>query len=234
VLQRHLHLDDKRPHFDVETQIVEVRTRDTAQIGSRPNPGSAGKGLAQIVTTDLKTAASYRVLYCNPVMEMILRNRLAALPGLRASAKSWDDRYDLVFTTGLGSPISYTAVKRVHQRICKLAGLDRRITLHGLRHTGLSLLMAANVPLTEIQAIAGHASLKELAEVYLHVMGDKAARGAETMGALLPLMHPVSLADGEGTASAASADKPAASGAQPPLQILPSLAAGSRRRARSA
>lgn len=53
-----------------------------------------------------------------------------------------------------------------------LTPLTRRPTIHGLRHTHASWLIAAGVPLPYIQARLGHESIQTTANVYGHLVPD--------------------------------------------------------------
>lgn len=190
LLRSQLLLDAATPRIEVRTQIVHADpAKDAPPIGTRRNPGYTGAGRASVLSRELKTAASYRDLVCTEVMEVVLRQRLAALPALQLRAERWDSRYDLVFTSALGGPVPYTTLRVAHARICAAAGV-RPITLHGLRHTGLSLLLAQDVPLREVMRIAGHSTLRELEQIYAYVVAEREARGAAAMSALLPLVGP--------------------------------------------
>ncbi|MBV8756438.1 MAG: tyrosine-type recombinase/integrase [Deltaproteobacteria bacterium] len=184
-------LEADPPYIEVRAQIVHADPAPGAPpIGARPNPGYAGRGRAQVLTTQLKTPASYRDLYCDPVMLAILRGRLAGLPALRLAAARWDERYDLVFTGEHGAPIAYHCLRAAHLRICRAAGV-RPVGLHGLRHTAFALLLSDGVPLIEVQRIAGHANLRLLEQIYAYVLHEQRGRGAASLGRLLPLLQPL-------------------------------------------
>jgi len=85
----------------------------------------------------------------------LLRDRLAWRERARDRATRWDDPADHVFTTESGAPISEGQLRRIHTRICTRAGL-RPITIRGLRHTSVSLLIVAGVPLAKVARILGH------------------------------------------------------------------------------
>jgi integrase len=73
----------------------------------------------------------------------------------------------LVFTRADGSPLKLDDLHTILWRACRVAGL-RKIRFHDLRHTFASALVAANVPLRQVQAWLGHSSLR-LVERYAHL-----------------------------------------------------------------
>ena len=189
LLWENVHLDAEPPCIDVLTQLV-LRDRPPPQTGrTAPNPRGGGRGQALVLSPELKTGAAYRSIVLSPLAAAILQRRLDTRAARRQAAPPgrWDDRYDLVFRTTMGTPISGGQLLRSHTAICARAGV-RPIGVHGLRHTGLSLLIAGGVPLEDVRRIAGHNSLRELEEVYLYSLYEFAGRGATAMGELLPLV----------------------------------------------
>jgi integrase len=94
--------------------------------------------------------------------------------------KASDDA--LVFPTWDGTPRSPAALTKEWTRAMQKAGL--RVTLHGLRHTHASSLIAAGVDVLTISRRLGHASPTITLGVYGHLYSntdDKAALIMETM-----------------------------------------------------
>lgn len=56
------------------------------------------------------------------------------------------------------APMRPGALDAAWERLRKQAGLDERVTIHGLRHTALALLEKAHTPPSIVQAFAGHSS----------------------------------------------------------------------------
>ena len=73
---------------------------------------------------------------------------------------------ELVFCNWLGRPLDESALRRRFMAARDAAGL-RPLRFHDLRHTYGSLLAAAGVPVTDIQAAMGHADVQTTAR-YLH------------------------------------------------------------------
>lgn len=73
---------------------------------------------------------------------------------------------ELVFCTWRGRPLDRSALVARFKRARDAAGL-RPHRFHDLRHTYGSLLAAADVPVTDIQAAMGHADIQTTSR-YLH------------------------------------------------------------------
>jgi integrase len=59
------------------------------------------------------------------------------------------------------------------------------VTLHALRHTHATLLLAAGVPLHVVSRRLGHASEAFTAQVYPHVLPQQGEQAAATFAALV-------------------------------------------------
>ena len=86
---------------------------------------------------------------------------------------------NFVFHTRTGKPLSPSNVTSYFKRLVKRSGLPETTRLHDLRHTMISWLLAKNVPIKDVQAIAGHSQISTLMGIYAHTMPgyqDAAAR----------------------------------------------------------
>ena len=59
-----------------------------------------------------------------------------------------------------------------------------RLTLHGCRHTGLSLMEKDGVPISIISMWAGHASAEFTYRVYVHARQDDLGAGRDALSRL--------------------------------------------------
>jgi integrase len=70
-------------------------------------------------------------------------------------------------------------------RLLKLAGLNESLTPHSLRHTHVSLLAEAQVPLQEIMDRLGHKDDDTTKQVYLHVTKTRKKEASQKFGELM-------------------------------------------------
>ena len=81
----------------------------------------------------------------------------------------------MCFTQENGAPLHPERVTRMFDQRVKAAGLPR-ITLHGLRHSHVTMLGRAGVPLRTISQRVGHSSAAVTLAIYSHVLpGDDEA-----------------------------------------------------------
>lgn len=76
-----------------------------------------------------------------------------------------------VFCLNDGGRLSHSNVKDVVPRMCRLAGLSKRVTWHDLRHTFASHLVMKGAPIKAVQELLGHATL-EMTLRYAHLTPD--------------------------------------------------------------
>lgn len=96
------------------------------------------------------------------------------------------NRLNTVFTGIFGNPVQLDNFReRVFDRIVAEAGLADTITMHSLRHTHATQLLAAGVDAKTVSYRLGHASVAFTLETYVHVVEDVERAAAETMGAIL-------------------------------------------------
>ena len=127
-----------------------------------------------------KTPKSRRTLAMPTVASAAIRRRRFIQNQERLLAgPAWHDT-GLVFTTAVGTLIDPKNLRRTFNRITADAGLGHW-TPTELRHSAVSLLSAAGVPLEHIADIAGHASTRMTGGIYRHVLAPVITHAATPM-----------------------------------------------------
>lgn len=136
--------------------------------------------------TEPKTKAK-RSAPLSPVLRDVLRSHREEM--LRAQNRSYSQGW--LFGSGrkrkrfpFGGPYTQKAPAAALKRALKAAGLDGRITLHGLRRTLNTLLVEASVDPIVTRSITGHVT-EEMREHYAHV---RPATKASALGRVLALV----------------------------------------------
>ena len=96
-----------------------------------------------------------------------------------------------VFCQPDGKPLSHSMVKDVVPNACRRAGLAKRVTMHGLRHSFASHLAMRGVPLPAIRDLLGHADLSMVTR-YAHLAPSvtrEAVRMLDTASGVAPAWH---------------------------------------------
>ncbi|MGY1728528.1 tyrosine-type recombinase/integrase [Geodermatophilus sp. SYSU D01062] len=100
-------------------------------------------------------------------VETLKAHRTRQLEEQRSAVGAWQD-HGLVFTTEIGTPLEPRNVLRRFEVVAGRAGL-RGVTLHTLRHSAASFLLAAGTHTKVVQEHLGHSSYAITADIYSHV-----------------------------------------------------------------
>lgn len=101
-----------------------------------------------------------------------------------------DDLYknqlDTVFTGVFGNPVQLDNFRnRIFNRMVAKAGLPDTITLHSLRHTHATQLLAAGYDAKTVSKRLGHSSVAFTLQTYVHVVEEVERGAADVMGAIM-------------------------------------------------
>jgi integrase len=98
------------------------------------------------------------------------------------------DEGGLVFATSAGTPLDSANVRRMFRNLCNRAGLEPgEWTPRELRHSFVSLMSDAGVPLEEIARLVGHGSTKVTETVYRKQLRPVLTGGTQVMDTLFEL-----------------------------------------------
>jgi integrase len=79
---------------------------------------------------------------------------------------------DLVFATMEGKPLHRKAASHILDAAIAAAGLDKRLSLHRLRHTFASLLLDRGVAIPKVSGLLGHKDSTITMKIYAHWVKD--------------------------------------------------------------
>ena len=134
-------------------EVVELEVNQVhLTLGRTPHLRVMGKGRRE------------RIVYLSATAAQYLRAYLARRP---AGAK------ERVFLNQHGQPITITGIQWQLAGYCRQAGIW--LTCHQLRHTFASRLIAADVPVTSVQKLLGHASLRTT-QLYIQIADSQVER----------------------------------------------------------
>ena len=139
-----------------------------------PRPASVAVWRSVRRHGDTKTERSRRTLKL-PQMAVDVLAELQALTG----------GLGLVFCTSSGGPLDAANVRREFRAACKAADIGENWTPRELRHSFVSLLSDAGVPVEEIARLAGHSSSRTTEVIYRHQLRPVMTAGAEAMDKVL-------------------------------------------------
>ena len=80
---------------------------------------------------------------------------------------------DLIFANPDGSPLMPNSISSTVSRLCRRLGLPKGASLHVLRHSHASLMLADGVDIATVSARLGHSSVRTTADIYSHAIRGK-------------------------------------------------------------
>jgi integrase len=128
---------------------------------------------------DTKTAASRRTLGIGTLAVEALQRRLAQQQDEPGNSDG------LVFTTSRGTALDPNNVRHAMQRITTAAGLGGNWSPRELRHTFVSIMSEAGVPLEEVSRLVGHSNLQTTSTIYRRELRPTIQTGATVMDAVM-------------------------------------------------
>lgn len=142
----------------IKNMYYELSAKTSSSIRSFPMPDSAVKYL-----TELKMK-----------QEKFKKDN-------KAYNHKWDD---FVCVKSDGNLLSLEYVSRTFPKLCESAGL-KRLKLHELRHSNISMLLENGASMKELQEWAGHSSYSTTANIYSHIQAKTKTKLTQSIENLL-------------------------------------------------
>lgn len=161
-------------------------TRETLSI-QRNSLYLPGKGL---YADTPKTKSSARTIKLPSPCIPLLEQHRAWQEEYRASLGDQWIESDRLFTSADGSPIHPDTLTSWFSGFVKRHNLPK-VTLHGLRHTNASLLIAAGTNIRTVSSRLGHSQTSTTANIYAHAIQSADAAAAEALENILSSKAPV-------------------------------------------
>jgi integrase len=136
---------------------------------------------------ETKTRKSRRTLKLPQRCVDVLRDHQARQQVIRhAAGSAWRDN-DLVFPSRVGTPADASHVRRSFRAVVGAAGLNpHEWTPRELRHSFVSLLSDADVPIEHISRLVGHSSTTTTETIYRKQIRPVIVHGADVMDRIFP------------------------------------------------
>ena len=120
-----------------------------------------------------------------PKQAMEYLKNLKAIQDIRKSNDGYNHQWDdFVCARENGDLIPLEYVSRTFPKLCEKCGL-KRLKLHELRHTNISLLLQNGASMKELQEWAGHSNYNTTANIYAHIREESKNRLSKTIEKVL-------------------------------------------------
>jgi len=160
--------------------------RGTAHIAQTVLLDQTNRGTARIQPGAKTAAGSRTVRLTSQTLRVLREHRDRQRFERQVAGDAWQD-HDLIVTTSLGTPLNPSNVTRSFERLRKAADLPK-LTVHGLRHTCATLMLASgSVSPKEISDRLGHSTVQITLDTYSHLLPDMQERAAEAMSRIVSL-----------------------------------------------
>lgn len=138
-----------------------------------------------IFTETPKTQKSIRTIKLpSESMDMLRQYRTWQLQKRLQLGDQWKD-YDRLFTKWNGMPMHPSTATGWFSDFAKRVGLPDGISIHSLRHTNATLLIAAGTNIRTVSARLGHAQTSTTTDIYAHAIQSADAAAAEAIGSIV-------------------------------------------------
>ena len=158
--------------IDFENKVIHI-SRSSQYIGDK-----------QIITKEPKTRSGFRhFVMSDTICEILKEYQRWQLEQRFKAGPDWQNT-DRLFTQWNGLPIYPDTVTDWFAKFIKRSGLPY-VTLHSLRHTNATLMIAEGIDVCAVSKRLGHASTSTTLNVYAHALKSKDKAAAEALDNVL-------------------------------------------------
>lgn len=136
----------------------------------------------ELVFREMKTDGRRRLPLPAVTIEALKAHRKRQLEERLLAGDRWQES-DLVFPSTIGTPMDPNNVSNRFKALARQAGLPEAITLHSLRHSCVSFLVAQKVETRLIMEILGHSQISTTMDLYAHILPAAKREAANAMDA---------------------------------------------------
>lgn len=161
---------------------IDLDARVLSISGTIKDKGESGSKAYYSATA--KTKTSLRSFPLNEEMVAYLKE-LKAQQDQRRNMKHYNHEWDdFVCVRNNGDLLRPGYVTQTFPKLCEECGL-RKLKLHELRHTNISLLLSEGANMKEVQVWAGHTNYNTTANTYAHVLVNNKAKLTNSISSIL-------------------------------------------------
>ncbi|MCF2670456.1 site-specific integrase [Butyricicoccus pullicaecorum] len=138
-----------------------------------------------VITQTPKTRRSARTVKVpQDCIDMLRQYRTHQLQERLKLGDQWEE-HDRLFTTWNGRPLHPSSVTGWFTKFARAAELPEGVTIHSLRHTNATLLIAAGVNVRTVSARLGHAHTSTTMDIYSHAIQSADAAASDAIGSVV-------------------------------------------------
>jgi integrase/recombinase XerD len=160
--------------FEETRQLFEAATslRDRAMLSTAYAAGLRVGELQQLKLTDIDSKRmAIRVEQGKGRKDRYVMLSRSLLELLREYFKAYRPKVRLFARPGTEHPYSIATIQRAFHRACHKAGIQKKVSVHSLRHSFATHLLEAGTDIRRIQILLGHRSVATT-QVYTHIASN--------------------------------------------------------------
>ncbi len=163
-------------------EAIDFNNKTLSVIGTMKDKGESGSKLKNMrYESTAKTNSSLRSLPMNDWIVDYLRKLKDEQDERRNRIINYNHAWDeFVCVRPNGDILPMEYVSRTFPKLCTECGL-KRITLHELRHTNISLLLEKGASMKELQLWAGHSNYSTTANIYSHISAKNMVKLSQSL-----------------------------------------------------
>lgn len=135
-----------------------------------------------------KNKKSIRKVELDPFVIQLLKDHSKLQKETKMKNRLFYNDEGFIFADEEGYPPTIKKVAIRLQRLMKMMDTDKHITPHSFRHTNISLLLEAGVPVAEIQRRVGHSDTNMIMKVYAHMTKNVKSKASQQFSSHLSEM----------------------------------------------
>lgn len=141
--------------------------RNISRIKNReedPNYERTGKNYRWSISTTKTGSSTRKEFLCDQAIEALIEYKKIKKP---------KSDLDYILSTDSGEPIANSNMNTFLRKMLVRAGINKKITVHSLRHTGISYFLRHGVDIEVVSKLAGHSNTDVTRRVYYTIIEDQ-------------------------------------------------------------
>lgn len=164
---------------------IDFESKTLSVVGVMRDKSEQGKGRQLYYVPHTKTLSSIRSFPMSDEAVNYLSTLKCEQNERKARYKHYNHKWaDFVCVRPSGDIIPLEFVSRAFPALCEKSGL-RRLKLHELRHTNISVLLEAGASMKELQEWAGHSTYGTTANIYAHIQTKSKVKLTEMLNSII-------------------------------------------------
>lgn len=127
----------------------------------------AALGTDRYLQNGTKNTKERRIAISDDLIQDIIKHQ--EIQQIEKETNKYDDK-NLVIATQNGNVVSPDNLTRIFRNTLKASGINKKLSLHALRHTHATLMLAREAQMKVVSERLGHSSINITMDIYAHLL----------------------------------------------------------------